>query len=350
MNDLADSTPQPITRPGLDAGYLALRDELRARGCFTVAPWRSVVSLPLHVALAMGCFALSARLVTDVGVLAAPVAVAVFVVGSFFFYRLGWLMHDAAHGGVFAGARANHAFASLTAAILGEFPSGWRYGHNRHHAAPNVRGRDFDQSERWDPSRRYRSAVAAAVNILFFSTYKGVTLPKTLLLLGLRDGYFCFTQSRATFRRELMAVLLSFVVQNVVFAAIFGVVGPVLWIGHTMIGMLYLNTAFAGNHYDKDTFSEDEARLVDFAALQIRTSRNYRGGLVAHYVFGGLEKQIEHHLFPSMPRHHLHRAAPVVRAFCEARGLAYDELDFASCVARVVRFHVDSAGDEPATA
>jgi fatty acid desaturase len=43
-------------------------------------------------------------------------------------------------------------------------------------------------------------------------------------------------------------------------------------------------------------------------------------------VLGGLNYQIEHHLFPNMPRANLRRAQVIVRAFCGARGLPYEEL------------------------
>jgi fatty acid desaturase len=321
-------------------GFFALRDELRALGCFEHAPWRSVFSLGAHLALSAACFILCSQAPLVAG---APL----FVLGSFFFYRLGWLMHDAAHGAVFSTRQMNERFAALTAGILGEFPSGWRYGHNRHHAAPNVQGRDMDQAERWDPTRRYSSVLGAIVGVLLLSKFKGVYLPKTLLLLGLRDGYFCFRYSRRSFRRELCASLLGFACQLAFFTWCFGVVGLLLFVLHTGIGMLYLNTAFAGNHYDLPTFDEARADELDFAELQIRTSRNYAGGLWARYAFGGLEHQIEHHLFPAMPRHRFVRAAPFVRRYCERVGLPYEVLPFSECVARMLRFHVDEVASAP---
>lgn len=316
-----------------NAGFMALRDDVRAQGCFETSPWRSVLSLVLHVVGAGVLFQCAARV-------AWPIAVPVFVAASFVFYRIGWIMHDAAHGGVFSTARANQRLAFVAAGVLGEFVSGWKYGHNRHHAAPNVRGRDLDQSERWDPARRYRNLVTAAVGVLLFSKFKGVYLPKTLLLLGLRDGVYCWMFARSGFFRELTAVLLGMGLQLGFLVVTFGAWGVPLMLAHTMVGMLYLNTAFAGNHYDLDTFSDEESADIDFAALQIRTTRNYPPGALARFVFGGLENQIEHHLFPSMPRHQLRRAAPLVEAYCASRELPYHVLPFSECVARVLRFHV----------
>src|SRR5205085_2174133 len=113
-------------------------------------------------------------------------------------------------------------FAAITAGILGEFVSGWRHGHDKHHAAPNVRGVDGDQSERWDPDRRFASAWTAAPNLLLLSRYKGRWLPKSLLLLGLRDGFYCHHFHPDRFKRELAGVLCGLTLQLAVFGWLFG--------------------------------------------------------------------------------------------------------------------------------
>lgn len=310
--------------------FEALRAEVERAGCFTARPAVAVLSLGFHVAAAALLFWASAQLGS----------VLLFVAGSFLFYRLGWLMHDAAHGGTFASAAANRRFAALTAGLLGEFPSGWSYGHSRHHAAPNVRGRDLDQSERWDPTRRYRTWPGAFVGLLLFSQFRGHTLPKTLLLLGLRDGFWCYRFARERFPRELACALGGLTLQLAFFCVLFGGWGPLVFFAHTAVGMLYLNTVFAGNHYDLESFDEASAQTLSFAELQLRTSRNYPPGPLAAFVFGGLEYQIEHHLFPSMPRAGLSKAAPFVRAYCERNGLPYHQQSFVRSIAGVLRFHL----------
>ncbi|MFZ4284599.1 fatty acid desaturase family protein, partial [Streptomyces rhizosphaericola] len=58
---------------------------------------------------------------------------------------------------------------------------------------------------------------------------------------------------------------------------------------------------------------------------QVLTSRNVRGSLLTDWFLGGLNYQIEHHLFPSMPRPHLRLAQPLVRAHCRSLGIPYTE-------------------------
>ena len=55
------------------------------------------------------------------------------------------------------------------------------------------------------------------------------------------------------------------------------------------------------------------------------TSRNVRGGWFTDLLLGGLNYQIEHHLFPSMPRASLRHARRLVREHCERLGIAYCE-------------------------
>jgi fatty acid desaturase len=72
-----------------------------------------------------------------------------------------------------------------------------------------------------------------------------------------------------------------------------------------------------------ENVSEDNR--PDFLHMQILTSRNVRGGLVADFMYGGLNYQIEHHLFPTVPRNRLHLVRPMVRTFCGDLGIPYHE-------------------------
>jgi fatty acid desaturase len=55
----------------------------------------------------------------------------------------------------------------------------------------------------------------------------------------------------------------------------------------------------------------------DYFHKQVLTSRNVAGGWLVDQLLGGLNCQIEHHLFPNMPRSNLRRARELVRGFCE---------------------------------
>ena len=104
---------------------------------------------------------------------------------------------------------------------------------------------------------------------------------------------------------------------------------------------LYLGCSFAPNHKGMPTLTE--ADQLDFLRRQVLTSRNVRGSRVVDWVLGGLNYQIEHHLFPAMPRPNLRRAQPLVRAFCQQHGLPYVEASLFGSYAEAVR-HLHRVG------
>jgi len=88
---------------------------------------------------------------------------------------------------------------------------------------------------------------------------------------------------------------------------------------HKGVFGLYLGCSFAPNRKGMPILDADSP--LDFARRQILTARNITGGRFTTWVFGGLNYQIEHHLFPTMPRPNLAKAQPIVRAFCAQHDL-----------------------------
>src|SRR4030095_10394116 len=104
---------------------------------------------------------------------------------------------------------------------------------------------------------------------------------------------------------------------------------------------LYLGCSFAPTHKGMPTLTE--ADELDFLRRQVLTSRNVRGSRVVDFVLGGLNYQIEHHLFPNMARPNLRRAQPLVREFCRQHDLAYTEASLVGSYAQALR-HLHAAG------
>jgi fatty acid desaturase len=59
--------------------------------------------------------------------------------------------------------------------------------------------------------------------------------------------------------------------------------------------------------------------------LQMRTSRSLIGGTFVHWFYGGLNTQIEHHLFPKAPRFNLLKVQKMTRKFAKKHKIAYFE-------------------------
>ena len=104
---------------------------------------------------------------------------------------------------------------------------------------------------------------------------------------------------------------------------------------HQCLFGLYLGMTFAPNHKGMPMLTaEDE---LDFLRKQVLTSRNVRGGVWLDIALGGLNLQIEHHLFPSMPRPSLRKAQRLVRAFCAEHGISYTETSLVGSYAAALR-------------
>ena len=87
---------------------------------------------------------------------------------------------------------------------------------------------------------------------------------------------------------------------------------------------LCLGGSFAPSHKGMPIVAS--TATIDFLRRQVLMSRNVRGGFAVDAAMGGLNYQIEHHLFPSMPRPNLKRAQPIVRAYCIANDVSYSEV------------------------
>jgi fatty acid desaturase len=92
---------------------------------------------------------------------------------------------------------------------------------------------------------------------------------------------------------------------------------------HQALTGFYLGSIFAPNH--KGMLELEKASKVDFLHRQVLTARNIHAHPVTDFCYGGLNYQIEHHLFPAMARNQLKAAQPIVRGFCQAHAIAYHE-------------------------
>jgi fatty acid desaturase len=260
--------------------------------------------------------------------------------------QIGFLGHDIAHRQVSHRVRTAAVLGLLHANLLSGLSYGWWVSkHNAHHAHPNDLDTDpdvkagvlvFDISQA--PSRRgLRATVTRHQAWLFFPL---LTFEATnLYVAGIR------TAARRGFRyRSTELLLIGFHTVAylwLVVATMTWTQGLVFVVVHQGLRGLYLGLSFAPNHKGMPVLSKaDEA---DPFLRQVLTSRNIRGGPVIDWVLGGLNYQIEHHLFPSMPRANLPQAQVIVRSFCARDGVPYAESSAPSSYADVVR-HLHAVG------
>ena len=99
---------------------------------------------------------------------------------------------------------------------------------------------------------------------------------------------------------------------------------------------IYMGASFAPNHKGMPVIAPDAK--IDFFTKQVRTSRNIRGGWWATWLMGGLNYQIEHHLFPSMARPYLAQSREIVRDYCKTLDVPYTETSLFRSYAIVIEY------------
>ncbi len=255
------------------------------------------------------------------------------------FTQLGFLGHDAGHRQLFRSRRANDVVGLLSGNLgIGLSFGWWMHKHNQHHAHPNHEGMDPDVGTGAlvfsETARRRRRGVAGILArsqaFLFFPmlTFEAINLHVASARSLFRRGphrpleAVLFGLHVAGYLTTVLLVLPPW--QALVFIAV-----------HQGLFGLYLGCSFAPNH--KGMPMPDEEDDLDFLRRQVLTARNVRGGHVVDFALGGLNYQIEHHLFPSMPRSNLRHVQPIVRAFCADRGVPYHESALFASYAQALR-------------
>ena len=278
--------------------------------------------------------------------------VAVFL--AVVFAQAGFLGHDAGHRQITSSRRAGYVLGVL----LGNLGIGLSYGwwvnkHNRHHAHPNTEGVDPDIKISVLAFTTAQAGAARSVTRLMFRYQAYLFFP---LLLGEAISIHvasirALTRRVQRHRLAETALLAAHVAGylTVVLLVLSPLRAAVFILVQQGLFGLYLGCSFAPNHKGMPILPP--ADRSDFLRRQVLTSRNVRGGWLTDLVLGGLNYQIEHHLFPSMPRPNLRHAQTLVRAFCEQQGLPYCQTSLAASYAQALR-HLHTVGRpdrQPAT-
>ncbi|MFE9403482.1 fatty acid desaturase family protein [Streptomyces sp. NPDC006530] len=285
----------------------------------------------------------AARIVINLLALATTVAAMVFTGDSWwtlalalplsvFWARSAFVGHDAGHGQITRGKRAGRLIGLLHSdLLLGMSYAWWNDKHNRHHANPNHIDKDPDvgvgalvwtqrQAEHREGFARRLTRNQAR---LFFPM---------LLLEGIALKVYGFQDLKRQSRRERAAEAPLLIAHTAGYATLLlTVMSPgkalAFALAHHALFGLHLGMTFAPNHKGMEMPDPDDPEASAWGHLrrQVLTSRNVRGGPLTDWFLGGLNYQIEHHLFPNMPRPHLRLAQSAVRAHCASLGIPYAE-------------------------
>ena len=308
---------------------------MQAAGLFETQPRYYLALIVVNTTLFGICLAIF--LVTRSPWVVMPNAVALAVISA----HLGFQLHDAGHHQMFLARWKNTIVGYVTAnLLLGMSYGWWVQKHNRHHANPNHVERDPDIN---NPAIAYteEQALRRRGPLRLLARYQAFLFFPLLGLLAWSmhvSGAAFLARRRPRHCRLEVLMLLAHVVGYVgilVFA-----LGPwealLVIVIHKAVGGFYLASVFAPNHKGMPQTNDQSDR--DFLWTQVVTSRNIRGHWWIDIMFGSLNYQVEHHLFPRIPRNRLRRSSAIVKAFCAKTGVPYHETSFVGSYGELLRF------------
>lgn len=239
------------------------------------------------------------------------------------FTRATFLSHDLLHRQIFKdktfSRKITLPFSNL---LLGLSASWWDYKHNvRHHTYTNCVTKDPDITALngiFMKKQGNNRVVARFPHIIFWGAM--VFMYPAFIV----QAFYYMIKNRVY--SELM---ISIIHWPLFYGSLFFLL-PTADAWMTIITLYvtlstWLALGFITNHLGCEVLDEDQYNETSWMDLQIRTSRNLKGKAIVHWIFGGLDTQIEHHLFPKAPRFNLLKVAQLTRSFCQKHDINYHE-------------------------
>lgn len=324
--------------------YAGLSRRIRQEGLLSRRPGYYVVAFTATLGLYAGGWVLFSLLGASWYqlIVAAVLGVA--------FTQVGYLGHDVGHRQVFRSRTVSDIVGMLLGNLAVGFSYGWWVGkHTRHHANPNHVEHDPDiapggaltwTAEQTRTRGKFGKLLAGCQAWLFFPM-----LFLTGALLHLESVRSLRSPGAKHRAAEIVLLGIHLVGYPVL---LFSVLNPAQAVAFAIIQQgvfgFYMGASFAPNHKGMDIVEGK----IDYLRRQVLTSRNIRGGPFVDVALGGLNYQIEHHLFPSMPRPNLRRAQPIVRAYCAEIGVPYYETGLVSSYREALTYLHDTGRILPA--
>ncbi|KAK3083286.1 hypothetical protein FSP39_018599 [Pinctada imbricata] len=241
--------------------------------------------------------------------------------------QAGWTQHDYGHMSVFKSHKMNHIFHHLVIGHLKAASSHWwNFRHFQHHAKPNILNKDpdvdiaylFVLGDRVPRAWGLRKKGFMPYN--FQQSYFFFIGPPLLLPIYFHIENILFVFKRKDWVDLLMTVSFFF--------RFFWLYAP--FFGGWGTFAFYMFIRFLESHWftwvtqmSHLPLRIDKEADEDWFSSQLYTTCNVDSSPFNDWFTGHLNFQIEHHLFPTMPRHNLHKVAPLVRSMCKKHGLPY---------------------------
>eukprot|EP00741_Cyanophora_paradoxa_P005586 tig00000912_g5415.t1 len=289
--------------------------------------------------------------------------------GSFllgvFFQQSGWTAHDFLHHQVFK----TRAINTWLGVIIGNVNQGfsvewWKNKHNTHHAVPNMVDGDPDIDTLpllgWTEKTLNRLETPLArfairhQVVYYFPLLCLARISWMLQSLMYACGKMWESEALSVFYKasEVAGLFLHYAWFFALFFLTMPSVGAALgyaFFATASCGML-LGSVFAISHNGMEIFTEK----TDFVRMQAHSSRDVDSNIFSDWFTGGLNYQLEHHLFPTLPRHRLGKSAKMVASFCKKHNIPYESCSFSMGTWKVLKHlmkvseHMDSPAEKKA--
>ena len=315
--------------------YAELKRRVSSAGLLEKQPGSAIRIILINLLLLAICIAIYASL-RSLWIVALNTILFSFITGQF-----GFVMHDSGHRQMFRRPWVNTLVGMLHAnLLLGISYGAWVRKHNQHHAHPNHVDLDPDIdipviafSEEQALAKRGVARWIVTYQAFFFLPL--LCLQATSMQLSAVMALVADPPRHRWSERGLVAAywLLNLGLP-------LWLLGPqatlvILAIRQTLSG-IYLASVFAPNHKGMPLI--DEHSELDFLRTQVITSRNIKAHPLTDFWYGGLNYQIEHHLFPTVPRANLRQLQAIIKAFCAERGISYYETSAAQSYREILSY------------
>ena len=263
------------------------------------------------------------------------------VLVGFFAVQFGFIGHDAAHRCITPNPFGAWAWGQLGMTVVnGVSYHHWWERHNEHHANPNDDDDDpdlkdmafaFSEQHAMKQTGIKRLTTKYQEYLLFFLFFFGIFSLRITSIFHVIGKWRPRYIPDIAFLAAHYAIFLGLPIYFLGPAK-----GLIFYIIESAFTGFYFGNVFIPNHLGMQTVTKDTK--IDFMTQQLLTSRDITNPTFFNFIFGGLNYQIEHHLFPTMPRKHLKKAKIIVRHFCKEHSLPYHEETVRETYTGLVRF------------
>ncbi|XP_022102086.1 fatty acid desaturase 2-like [Acanthaster planci] len=255
--------------------------------------------------------------------------------------QAGWFQHDLGHLTVFKKSRWNHLLHGfILGGLKGSSAHWWNYRHFQHHAKPNIVFKDPDIRMEYlfmlgdKMPVRWANRKKGFMPYNYQQSYFFFILPPLLLPVYFHYEYFAHVIKKKIWID--LAWMVFF------FGKLFLTYGPLLGLSGTF--WLYMFIRFMESHWfvwvtqmNHIPMEIDSDKHKEWLPMQLQATCNVEPSWFNSWFTGHLNYQIEHHLFPTMPRHNFYKVAPDVQALCRKHGIPYQTKPLFTAMADIVR-------------